>query len=324
MKCTINTPSNRPLQFSRKLPPKFSGPRLPGSDVFSVIDSFGELCIQEFDGGNFILRYSVLKTTKPVELNIQSHYSGLHTAIMLRNNIKLRFATGQELELRERQFTILYAGEPKASIRFPGNQQFVCFETLLSPELASTVLKDFPQLTKILKEPPVDRLNILVNPAKWADDEVKEHIRYILTYSDPAKWRRTYFENRVCDIIGKLVLRHLNKKNANHNLRKEDENKAYALQRLVLDNLDNHILIKELARRMGSNESTLKRIFPIIFGKSIHQYRIYKRLQLAIRLLDEGKSVKETAAQTGWRPADLIKAYNKVYGTTPGASRKRG
>jgi AraC-like DNA-binding protein len=55
----------------------------------------------------------------------------------------------------------------------------------------------------------------------------------------------------------------------------------------------------------------------------IHKYRIYKRLQLAIRLLDEGKSVKETAAKTGWRSADLIDAYQNVYGTTPGAARKK-
>lgn len=323
MKCTIHTSGQQPLQFSRELPAQFQGPLLPGGNVFSASGSFGELCIQEFDGGDFVFRYSVLHTNEPVELSVQSHHSGLHAAIMLRNGMTPVFATGEKVQLRERQFTIVHAHEPKAFIRFQGNQNFICFETLLSPELYTHILKDFPELLNVLKEPPANRADILVNPAKWTDEEVSEHIRYILTYSDPARWRRTYFANRVSDIVGKLVIAHLNKKNATNNINQEHEKKAYALQRLILDNLDKHILIKDLARKMGSSESTLKRVFSIVFGMGIHKYRIYKRLQLAIRLLHEGKSVKETAAKTGWRSADLIDAYQNVYGTTPGAARKK-
>jgi len=323
MKLTIESISHRTLKFYNELPIKFLGPRLPGGEVLSASGDFGDLCVQEFDGGNFIVRYSVLQTNESFKLNLQSHHSGLHATVMLRNGIHPVFASGQEIEIDERQFTIFCAHEPRIILDLPGKQQFICFSALISHELAASVLKDFPELIDSLTDIPKNRVDIWVNPAKWTDEEVGEHIRYVLTYSDPVKWRRNYFENRVWDIVWKLVALHLNKNAEDDSLSRDDKQKADAVQRLVLDNLDKHLLIRELAKQIGVSESRLKRVFTIAFGMGIHKYRTVKRLQKAIQLLNEGLSVKETAAQTGWRPADLIKAYHKVYGTTPGATKKK-
>jgi len=55
----------------------------------------------------------------------------------------------------------------------------------------------------------------------------------------------------------------------------------------------------------------------------MHEYHLHQRLKLAIELLHGGLSVKETAAKTGWRPANLINAYYEQYGTTPGTVKKK-
>ncbi|HYK57538.1 MAG TPA: AraC family transcriptional regulator, partial [Flavisolibacter sp.] len=102
-----------------------------------------------------------------------------------------------------------------------------------------------------------------------------------------------------------------------------EKSTAHAVQQLILDNLDKHLLIKELAHEVGASESRLKKLFAKVYGKGMHEYRIYQRLKKAIQLLNEGMSVKEAAAATGWRSADLIKAYFKVYGTTPGTIKKK-
>jgi AraC-like DNA-binding protein len=324
MKLTIESLSHKPLQFFNDLPSKYPGPRLPGGEVLSASGDFGDLCIQEFDGGNFIIRYSVLRTKEAFILDVQSHHSGLHAFIMLKNSIAPVFKTGEKIEIAEKKFTLFQADHPSATVNFRSQQHFICFETLLSHELATSLISDFPELAASLTaHPSSGHTDIWVDPAQWTDDEVSEHIHYILTYSDPVKWRRNYFENRVWDITWKLLALHLNKDIEEEEVAEVEMEKAQMIQRLILDNLDQHLLIRELSKKVGASESKLKKIFKCVFGMAIHQYRIAARLKEAIRLLDEGKSVKEAAAATGWRPADLINAYYKVYGTTPGTIRKK-
>ncbi len=323
MKLTVETLSHKPLQFYKDLPLKYPGPRLPGGEVLSASGDFGDLCIQEFDGGHFVIRYSVLQTKESFVLDVRSHHSGLHASIMLKNHICPVFIGGEELRIKEGQFTIFQAHQPGATVKFSGQQHFICFETLLSPEWTASIVKDFPELSGLLATSPPPHPEVWVHPAKWADEEVREHIHYILTYSDPAKWRRNYFENRVWDITWKLLALHLNSDTGEESLTDEEGEKARAIQQLILDHLDQHLLISELGRKVGASESRIKKIFRMVYGMGIHQYRIYARLKEAIRLLNEGMSVKEAAAATGWRPADLIKAYYKVYGTTPGTIKKK-
>jgi AraC-like DNA-binding protein len=215
----------------------------------------------------------------------------------------------------------VYAHEPKATVNFLGRQQYVCFEAMLSQTLITPLLTHFPDASFSL-EPSIAAPHIWVNPAKFTDSEVGDHIRYIFSYSDPEKWRRNYFENRVWDIIWKLLALYL-KEPYEDRAAREERQKAYAVQRYILDNLDEHLLIKELAQKFTLSESGLKKLFSKVYGMGIHEYRIYERLKKAISLLDGGFSVKETAAQTGWRPADLIRAYFKVYGTTPGTMKRK-
>jgi len=321
MKLHIETLSHKPLKFLNELPQKFQGPVLPGGEVLSASDDFGELCMQEFDGGNFIIRYSCLQTNEPFQIDAVNHFPGVHAVIMMRNEIQPVFAGHPALSIGEGQFTILIEKELRVKIDFPPKQQFICFETVLSHSLAESIFIDFPELPVSLSS---ELSEIWVNPATWIDEETRDHIRYIFTYSNPEKWRRNYFENRVWDIAWKLVALHLSADPSRLDLRQSDREKAYVIQRRIVDNLEEHTLIRDLAQEVLTNESHLKNIFSKVYGMGIHEYRIYERLKKAIHLIKEGMTVKEAARQTGWQSADLIKAYSKVYGTTPGTIKKKG
>jgi AraC-like DNA-binding protein len=321
MKLTIETLSHKPLEFYKELPGQFTGLRLPGAEVTSASGGFGELSMQEFDGGSFVIRYSVLQTKEAFSVNATSHHSGVHALIMLRNEINPTLENGS-IKIAEGQFTIVHAHQPTLTLTFPGLKQYICFEAMLSGTFISSLLKDFPEASFLLNAPSPVLPQVWVNPARWTDKEVDEQIRYIFSYSDPEKWRRNYFKNRVWDIVWKLLALYL-KDPADDPRAREEKEKAYAIQRYILDNLDKHALIKELAQKFTLSESSLKKLFSKVYGMGLHEYRIYERLKKAIQLLNEGMSVKEAAAQTGWRPADLIRAYNKVYGTTPGTIKKR-
>jgi AraC-like DNA-binding protein len=194
---------------------------------------------------------------------------------------------------------------------------------MLSHSLAESIFKDFPELPGSSGPSSSELPEIWVDPSTWIDEETRDHIRYIFTYSNPEKWRRNYFENRVWDIAWKLVALHLNADPSSFGLHQSDREKAYAIQRRIVDNLEEHTIIKDLAHEVLTNESHLKNIFSRVYGMGIHEYRIYERLKKAIQLIKEGMTVKEAARQTGWQSADLIKAYSKVYGTTPGTIKKK-
>jgi AraC-like DNA-binding protein len=321
MNITIETRSHKSLTFVGELPASFTGARLPGSEIVSASGNFGELCIQEFNGGNFTIRYSVLETKETFVIDATSHHSGMHAIIMLRNEINPALENGS-IKISEGQYTMFHAHKPRITVTFPGKQQYICFEAMLSQSFIGSLLADFPEASFLVEDSSPLTPQIWIDPAKFTDTEVGEHIRYIFSYSHPDKWRRNYFENRVWDIVWKLLALYL-KDPAEDRRAREEKEKAYAIQRYILDNLDEHLLIKELAKTFTTSESSLKKLFSKVYGMGIHEYRIYERLKKAIQLLDEGFSVKEAAAQTGWRPADLIRAYCKVYGTTPGTIKKK-
>ncbi len=323
MKLIIETLSHSPLNLLPTLPAQFPGPRISGGEVLSASGEFGNLYLQEVNGGNFIIRHSIIDTKEEFLVTAQSNHSGVHAVIMLRNHANPIIKNATNVDLREGQFTMMQADQPAATVHFKQKQQYAFFEIMLSEKLADSVLKDFPDVAINLMTPAPEKPDIWVNPAKWTDQEVREHVHYILHYSDRPEWRRNYFENRVYDIAWKLLAIHVRAGSSEPIMTEEEKEKATRVHDLIVDNLDVHMLTRELARNVGTSESRLKKIFMKAYGMGMHEYRIYERLRKAIQLLNEGMTVKEAAAQTGWRSADLIKAYYKVYKTTPGTLKKK-
>jgi AraC-like DNA-binding protein len=321
MKLTLQSISHAQLEFTNQLPEDFTGPRLPGGEVLFTKGTFGYLAVQEFDGGNFLMRYWVLKTKQSFTLDAESSHSGVYAVIMMRNEIHPRF-DNTDLNIGENQFTILQANRLKTRLDFPPREHFICFEVLVSPPLMQSILNDFPADPFQILEPPPNVSEVLVGPNLGADPEVKEHIRYIFTYSHTETWRRNYFENRAWDIVWKLVAGYLENREEDP-LTPQKRKLAYDIQRIILDNLDDHIIIKNLAGQVGVSQSVLKEIFSKAYGMGVHTFRVYERLKKAIQLIHEGMDVNEAALETGWRSADLIRAYYKVYGTTPGTLKKK-
>lgn len=79
------------------------------------------------------------------------------------------------------------------------------------------------------------------------------------------------------------------------------------------------LTISSLAQRVGMNECYLKQQFKQHTGKTIARFIRDLRMQEAMRLLlDEHKSVQETAWYVGYRdPSNFSKAFAKFYGITP-------
>lgn len=320
MKLRIQTLSHGELKFFQDLPPGFPGPRLPGSLVLSATDRFGNFCIQEFYGGTFTIRHSAFDILEDFTVRIKSLFSGLHTKIMRYNQLELAIKDVGIIKLEEGQFTMLRANQPEATITFRARQRYEIFETLYDPSVVEDALSDFPSIIAwLLRKSPMPAL--LVNPPMQTDRETRENIAYILDFAEDKKWRRSYFESHIKDILLQLTILVNRIDPFEIPFTDNESHLAYLAQQLILKDLSKHIVIRDLAKKVGTSETTLKRVFKHVFGRSLLKYLTHQRLKSAFKLINQqGLSVKETAALTGWSSSYLIKMYFKKYNTTPGSA----
>lgn len=94
--------------------------------------------------------------------------------------------------------------------------------------------------------------------------------------------------------------------------------------------LDEHLnkslpSIRSIARSLALSESTLKRNFKQVFGTSIYNLYLQKKMQQARQLLAENNvSVKEIAYKLGYeKPSNFIRIFKKHYSFSPGSFRKQ-
>ena len=82
--------------------------------------------------------------------------------------------------------------------------------------------------------------------------------------------------------------------------------------------------IKEIAEMLEMNETTLNRYFKQVYGKTIYDYYLYKKMDAAKRLfVEKNLNVKEVALHLGYeKTSNFIESFKKHFGYLPGSIRK--
>lgn len=103
-------------------------------------------------------------------------------------------------------------------------------------------------------------------------------------------------------------------------LSRYDMDRLYEARDIIAGNLNEHISISTLARRVGINQTKLKTGFKQLFGRTIFDYAIELKMNLAVKLLEEGRlSLSEISEMTGYsHPNHFSYAFKKRFGLPPG------
>lgn len=99
----------------------------------------------------------------------------------------------------------------------------------------------------------------------------------------------------------------------------QEREKVMEAYQLIIDNLESPKTIRELSRMVGMNECYLKKGFKVTFGKTIHQFQQFQRIEKAKELLKEGKySINEVAFKMGFGSAShFSSSFKKLSGMRP-------
>jgi len=95
--------------------------------------------------------------------------------------------------------------------------------------------------------------------------------------------------------------------------------KIYEIETIIGSNLSEQLTIQELARKVGLNDSILKKEFKRVFGKTIFEYAQVSRINEAKKLLHfSDKPIYEISELVGYKNATHFSAaFKKLEGTTP-------
>jgi AraC-like DNA-binding protein len=106
----------------------------------------------------------------------------------------------------------------------------------------------------------------------------------------------------------------------------QTEEKIIALETIMEDHLDKNLpSISSIARILAVSESTLKRNFKALYGTSIYEYYLHKKMQKAKQLLEENSvTVKEVAYKLGYeKVSNFITIFKKHHEFSPGHLKKK-
>lgn len=98
-----------------------------------------------------------------------------------------------------------------------------------------------------------------------------------------------------------------------------EREKIQLARSIINNNLSSPLTIKELARQCGINECYLKKGFKAMYGKTIHEYREFRRIEKSKELILKGNcNINEVAAEMGYTShAYFSTAFKKHTGIKP-------
>lgn len=87
---------------------------------------------------------------------------------------------------------------------------------------------------------------------------------------------------------------------------------------ILIKNIDSQISVTDLAERLNTSLSNLKRIFATYTGIGVHEYLNFLKIVKAKELLTSGETVTSTAELTGFaNQAYFSAAFKRITGITP-------
>ena len=127
-------------------------------------------------------------------------------------------------------------------------------------------------------------------------------VNEIISESVDDSFQLFFYKVKAEELICRLLIELVKRDETNvYSLNMNDIQAIYKVKEWMLEHLDKHATIEELAGLANMSQSKLKRLFKQIFGNSIFSYFQNYRMQEATRMLKEEKlSVSEVGYQLGF------------------------
>lgn len=247
-----------------------------------------------------------------VEMHFALNGTAVTTSEYFRDTI--RFVPGSH--------NVFYTNGFRGETEWSAHSPLRVFEINMTPAFFEKYLPEGHRLFDGFKKAMSQRESaILCNHNYPITLEMYAIINDIIRCERQGAFKRIFLESRIIALL-LLQLEQIDSYSSNHHymdLKKEDVEKMYAVKELLDMSFKKTNTLNDLAKKVGTNEYTLKKGFKELFGVSVFQYWKGLRLETARSMLyDDGLSVQEVARIIGYKnPQHFTSAFKKQFGVVP-------
>jgi AraC-like DNA-binding protein len=312
MSFSISIGNNSPLVLEPFFPNQLERFLLPGSQPLAATGSFGTVLVQQYHGEHFSFRYLVLQLFQKITLQWQEDEQLNIQAVLSQGFSYNRGRT--RVTLKPSQYNFVWAPGTITKAHFSGGKIYRLFHSLYAPQLVQKLVPSFARFQQLHIE----------KQAFYMEKETSEAINNIVVAPYDATARDFYFETRLRDIVFTTL-----QKGPRKFFKGFTQNTLSAIflaDDLIVNNLDKHFTITEIAEKVGLNTTKLKTDFKKIIGMALFERLHNARMEKArTLLLQTDIPIKVIYEMIGYdHLTSFITAFRRHFGTTPGDLRRTG
>ncbi len=129
-----------------------------------------------------------------------------------------------------------------------------------------------------------------------------------------------FIRSRVYNLIVSFFSKVVNKKDTAFIQSRLHYEQVIEAEMMIMQDVKSPPKIEAIASKVNMSISSLLRQFRLLYGKSVHEYYVERKMELAKKMILESKiSIKEMAKMLGYnQPSPFIEIFTKHFGYSPG------
>jgi AraC-like DNA-binding protein len=190
----------------------------------------------------------------------------------------------------------------------------------ISTELLLKVLPDkSPMLGTIKKAIINQKLVFVKSNNRILSIGMRQVIEQIIRCMREDHYKYIYYQAKVFELLSLQFVQIETSVNESQLLKEDELKRVYRVKAILEQNPENNYTLLGLAHTVGTNDSTLKKHFKMVFGITVFDYLNAYRMEMAKKiLLEQDSKVAVIAGQFGYKHATHFSAaFKKYFGYPP-------
>lgn len=296
--------------------------------AFNCDSSFGKGFFKEFVLEDVSLGYGNLAIWEKALLLVESDMEIVKMNFVLNGETHgSDMYTGQKFHFTCNQHNIVYANGFKGDNEWSKSDNMIIFSVVLTPVFFERYLiehLDFEAFRNALygnTSAQISKYNRKVTPS------MHMIIQEIMQTNRKGIYKRMFIEAKVIELL-MLQLEQIveNQSTKVYSLKKNDVDRMHEVKEILSQNLSSTFSLIDLAKKVGTNEFTLKKGFKEVFGTTVFGFWQHLKMQEAKNLLlNTELTVSEISDEVGYKNArHFSTAFKKHFGKSPSKLGEKG
>lgn len=198
-------------------------------------------------------------------------------------------------------------------------QPFYVIDITFTTSWLFTQITDADQsLKKVLESFLNNSKEVLIEPSTVEEFKILHELdKWMLAENEDPLFIKSRVYNLIVSFFNKLV----NKSAKNLVNSRLHYQQIIEAEMMIMEDVRKTPKIGEIASKVNMSISSLLRQFKLLYGKSVHEYYVERKMELAKKLIiGSGISIKELANMLGYnQPSSFIETFSKQFGCSPGS-----